>query len=143
MTKLKTFLVVAGLISAFTTIGAHAQTHVPGSNHPNYPKPSEHLACDSPIGHLRRTSAAEIAAIHPDQRVVLMPVCESESLIVTDDYGDLFVRGNVDRLRLPIARNPTLMSALSAKDYDHYDVVGLREGASESIILYVRQRHIR
>jgi hypothetical protein len=50
------------------------------------------------------------------------------------------VNGNVNHLRVSIAHNATLMTALRAKGYDQHDVVSLRHGANNSIILYVHQR---
>ncbi|KKB11649.1 hypothetical protein VE25_11720 [Devosia geojensis] len=141
MSKLKTLVVVAGLMSALTTVAAQAQGW-PGSNYPN-PVSSSDDDCDAMLGHMRRVTAQRIASIQPGQRVALIPVCEMESETVSKDYSDLFRGGNVDGLRPQIARNATLMTALAAKGYDHYDVISLREGGNESIILYVHQRHMR
>jgi hypothetical protein len=141
MSTLKTLVVVAGLMSALTTVGVYAQANIPGSNNP--PVSSSDEDCDAMLGHMRRVTAQRIAAIQPGQRVALIPVCEMESETVAKDYGDLFRGGNVDGLRPQIARNSTLMNALAARDYDHYDVISLREGGNDSIILYVHQRHMR
>src|SRR5215217_5844168 len=73
-------------------------------------------------------------------RIALLPICEDMTVPGKNAYGALFVNGNVNHLRQPIAYNPTLMAALSAKGYDQNDVVSLRFGGNDSIILYVHQR---
>jgi len=142
MNKLKTLVVLAGLMSALTTVAAHAQ--IVGANYPNQPSSDSDDGCDAMLGHMRSVTAARIAAIHPGQPVVLIPVCENPSESFSrDDHGELFRSGNVDGLRPYLARNATLMAALAAKGYDHYDVVALRQGGNDSILLYVHQRHMR
>ncbi|MNT47890.1 hypothetical protein D3C72_1846400 [compost metagenome] len=89
---------------------------------------------------MARVTRASIEAIN-GQSVYLIPVCETGN--ASDDYGSLFTSGNVSTLRLPIAQNPTLMSALQAQGYDHQDVISLRVGGGNSIMLYVHQRNMR
>lgn len=91
------------------------------------------------MGHMRSVRQADINAIHGN-RVSLQAVCEDLTVLGKNAYGSLFVNGNVNHLRVPIARNATLMAALTAKGYDQNDVVSLRHGANDSIILYVHQR---
>ncbi|MCR6633941.1 hypothetical protein [Devosia sp.] len=91
---------------------------------------------------MRSVKQADIAAIH-GQDVVLLPVCEELAIYGRNGYGSLFVEGNVNHLRQPIAHSATLMAALTAKGYDQNDVVSLRQGGNDSIILYVYQRDTR
>jgi hypothetical protein len=141
MKKLTTMTVIAGLALVLTTAHGFAQSNIPGSN--NYPRErsggSQFSPCDT-MGFMRRVSRTDIDAIHNGQKIALIAVCEDLTVPMRNSYGDLFVTGNVDALRAPIARNTALMSALRAKDYDQHDVVNLRYGAGNSIILYVHQR---
>ena len=143
MNKFASLALVAGLAMALTTFGASAAA-VPGGPAPT-PTPSsgsQHDPCDT-MGHMRSVSAADIAAIGPAQKIVLMAVCEDGTIQTRNNYGALFVNGNVNTLRVPLARNQAIMSTLTARDYDQHDVVNLRFGANDSIILYVHQRDMR
>jgi hypothetical protein len=60
-----------------------------------------------------------------------------------DAYGSLFIDGNVNTLRQPIARNDTLMGALAQEELDEQDVISLRFGGNDSIVLYVYDRAMR
>ncbi|WDR06448.1 hypothetical protein PSQ90_02980 [Devosia rhodophyticola] len=100
-------------------------------------------SCADDMGHMRRVYQADIAGIESWQQVVLIPVCDDQTMASRTSYGSLFVEGNVGRLRMPIARNSTLMSALRDKDYDQYDVVSLGFGANDAVLLYVHQRDMR
>lgn len=135
-------LIIAGLALALTTLPSAAQfsrAKVPGANYP--PSASSHDCADE-MGFMRRVSRADIDAIR-NRSVMLIPVCEDRAVAGKNAYGALFVNGNVDRLRQPIARNATLMQALRAKGYDQHDVVSLRFGGHNSIVLYVYQRDMR
>ena len=144
MNKFTTLAVVVGLVSAFTTMSSSAAiilNHVPKT--PNVP--SEHnepTNCADEMGHMRSVSPADISAIR-NQHVALVAVCEDLSVAGKNNYGPLFINGNAELLRLPIAHNGTLMSALQSKDYDQNDVVSVRFGGNDSIILYVYQRDMR
>jgi hypothetical protein len=140
MFKRTTLILLAGLATVLTTLPSQAQfarANVPGG--PNHPvgKSAEH--CSDQMGHMRRVNRADIQAIH-NQPVYLIPICEDLRVFAKNNYGALFVNGNVERLRVPIARNATLMAALRARGYDQHDVVSLRFGGNDSIILYVHQR---
>lgn len=141
MLKTTTFAIIAGLITLTSVAPSFAQTAVPGSN---YPKPSAGSSydCSAAMGHMRSVKQADIEIID-NQPVVLLPVCEELALYGREGYGSLFVDGNVNHLRQPIAHNGTLMAALTAKGYDQNDVVSLRHGGNDSIILYVYQRDMR
>lgn len=145
MTKFRTMAAIAGLVTALTTMGAHAQfivTHVPNYP-PKTPSVSANEHCSDLMGFMRSIRTDEIAAIGHHQPIALIPVCEELSIVARNNYGSLFIDGNAEKLRMPIARNDALMSALLGKDYDQHDVVSVRFGGNDSVILYVHQRYMR
>lgn len=137
MNKLTTLTIIAGLATALTTLAPAAAvvTHVPRK----VPQHDESFDCAEQMGHMRSVSTADIAGIQ-GQHVTLIAVCEDLSVAGKNNYGPLFVNGNAERLRLPIARNAALMGALLSRSYDQNDVVSVRFGGGNSIILYVYQR---
>lgn len=140
---LKTIALAAlvGLATIATTLPSTAQVNVPGGpNRPAHAQSEED--CYYQLNYMPRVTRAHIDAIH-NRPVYLIPVCEDGLIGRNDDYGWLFTTGNVGTLRLPIARNATLMSALAAEGYDHQDVISLRFGGDDSIVLYVHQRTLR
>lgn len=143
MLKLTTLAVLAGLATAAATLPSQAQ-FIAGKPNNNYPgtSTSTDSDCAYPPNYLPRVTRSRIESIH-GQPVYLIPVCEDGLIGRNDDYGWLFRKGNVDTLRLPIARSSTLMAALTAEGYDHQDVISLRFGGDDSIVLYVHQRNLR
>lgn len=144
MIKLTALALLAGLATAATVVPSSAQffaAAVPGGPS-NYPVSSQSDDCRDEMSHVRRISAADIQSIH-DRSVWLYPVCEKAYLLPRDDYGTLFLDGNANTLRQPIARNQTLMTALRAKGYDQHDVISVVFAAGNSILLYVHQREMR
>lgn len=139
MLKTTTFAILAGLITLTSIAPSFGQVAVPGSNYPRQEPGTSAYDCAAAMGHMRSVKKADIDAIRGN-RVALLPVCEDLTVAGKNVYGQLFVNGNVDRLRTPIARNATLMAALTAKGYDQHDVVSLRFGGNGAIILYVHQR---
>ncbi|MEO8684767.1 MAG: hypothetical protein ABI414_08005 [Devosia sp.] len=139
MNKLTTITIIAGLASVLSTMVCSAAIVAPRAPRA---APHEHQAqCSTDLGHMRSVSRADILAIGGGQRIVLVPVCEEEGVHSRhEEYGTLFRDGNVNTLRQPIARNPALIAALGSKDYDEQDVISLRYGGNDSIILYVHQR---
>ncbi len=140
MIKFTTLALLAGLATVSSVGPSAAQflaANIPGG--PNNPSPSVEHNCPDEMGFMRRVSASEITAIR-DRSIWLQPVCEDLTVWGKNNYGTLFLNGNVNVLRQPIARNPKLMSALRAKGYDQHDVVSLRFGGGNSVILYVHQR---
>ena len=139
MNKLTTITVIAGLASVLSTMVCSAAIVAP-----RQPRvaPHEHQAeCSTDMGHMRSVTRGDILSIGGGQRIVLIPVCEEEGVRSRhEEYGTLFRDGNVNTLRQPIARNPALIAALESKDYDEQDVISLRFGGNDSIILYVHQR---
>ena len=111
----------------------------PGANNPT---PIVEDDCAYQLNYMPRVTRAHIDSIQ-GRPVYLIPVCEDGLLGRNDDYGWLFTMGNVGTLRLPIARNAALMTALTAEGYDHQDVISLRFGGDDSIVLYVHQRNLR
>jgi hypothetical protein len=144
MLKTTVLAVLVGLATAATTLPSAAQflaAKVPGG--PNYPASADDdEECAYQLNYMPRVTRAHIESIG-NQHVYLIPVCEDGLIGRNDDYGWLFTSGNVGTLRLPIARNQTLMGALVAEGYDHQDVVSLRFGSDDSIVLYVHQRSLR
>jgi hypothetical protein len=142
MLKITTLAVLAGLVTLTSTLPSAAQFSFKAGGPAPQPGTEVGQDCTALMGHMRSVERADIQAIDGN-RVALIPVCEELSVPVKDAYGPLFVNGNVNHLRVPIARNTTLMSALLAKGYDQFDVVSLRQGANHSIILYVHQRDMK
>lgn len=142
MNKTLALLVCAGVVSLAATLPSAAQ-RAPWNNNQN-PRmiSTQQHNCADEMGHMRSVRQADIAAIN-GQRVSLIAVCEDLSVAGKNAYGALFVNGNVNHLRTPIARNGTLMSALTARGYDEQDVVSLRFGGGGSVVLYVYQRDAR
>ena len=142
MLKTTTLAIFAGLVTLASVVPSFAQfTHVPGNQ--RYPQGSgTEYDCAAAMGHMRGVKQTDILAINGNRagRVALLPVCEDLTVPGKNAYGALFVNGNVNHLRQPIAHNSTLMAALLAKGYDQNDVVSLRFGGNDSVILYVHQR---
>ena len=137
MKKFAIITVLAGLTVAFTTIASSAAIvrPRPGTDaHEN-----SQADCGLQLGHMRSVGRADIDAID-GQGVMIIHVCDGRSIVPDDSYGSLFIDGNVNTLRMPIARNYTLMSALDEEGLDQNDVVSLRFGANDSIVLYVYDR---
>lgn len=135
---------LVGLATIATILPSNAQflaAHVPGGNN-NPPAASNESECAYPLHYLPRVTRALINTIK-SQPVYLVPVCEDGLIGRNDDYGWLFVEGNVETLRLPIARNHALMAALGHEGYDEQDVISLRFGGDDTITLYVHQRNLR
>lgn|SRR5690606_3014827 len=143
MLKTTVLAALVGLATIATALPAHAQAvaGIPGG--PNRPAPAQSEEdCAYQLNYMPRVTRAHIESI-VDQPVYLIPVCEDGVLGRGYDYGWLFTSGNVGTLRLPIARNATLMSALAAQGYDHQDVISLRFGGDDSVVLFVHQRDLR
>lgn len=139
MTKMTTLALIAGLVTVATILPSSAQIAVPGG--PNNPPPAlgSSYDCTNEVGHVRPVTVSEINEIH-DRKVWLYPICEEMSVLPNDNYGTLFLDGNANTLRRPIARNETLMTALSTKGYDQHDVISVVFAAGNSVLVYVHQR---
>lgn len=136
MIKTTVLAALVGILSATAVLPSNAAVLLPKPT----PKGSSSEECGYQLDYMARVTRETIEAIN-GQAVYLIPVCETGN--AGDDYGSLFNSGNVGTLRLPIARNATLMSALQAQGYDHQDVISLRVGGGNSIMLYVHQRNMR
>lgn len=139
MNKLTAIVAIAGLATAFTTIASSAAvvTHVPRT--PNYSSEATDPDCTALMGYMRTPKSTEILGLS-SAHVAVISVCEDMTVAGRNNYGPLFVNGNAELLRQPIARTPALIEALRAKQYDQNDVVSVRFGGNDSIILYVHQR---
>lgn len=143
MLKTTVLAVLVGLATAATVLPSNAAfiaAKVPGG--PNHPSADNDEECAYQLNYMPRVTRAHIESIG-HQHVYLIPVCEDGLIGRNDDYGWLFTAGNVGTLRLPIAGNNTLMSALEAEGYDQQDVISLRFGGDDSVVLYVHQRSLR
>ena len=136
MFKLTSIALLAVLATTLPSAAVNIQNHAKPA-----PISSSDDECSYQLNYLPRVTRTFIQAID-NKSVYLVPVCEDGSHD-RDDYGWLFVSGNVDTLRQPIAHNANLMSALKAEGYDQHDVVSLRQGGDGSIALYVHQRNMR
>lgn len=136
MIKTTVLAALVGILSATAVLPSNAAVLLPKPA----PKASSSENCGYQLDYMARVTRATIESIN-GQSVYLIPVCETGN--ASDDYGSLFTSGNVSTLRLPIARNATLMGALQAQGYDHQDVISLRVGGGNSIMLYVHQRNMR
>ncbi|MEQ8600847.1 MAG: hypothetical protein RLP98_13075 [Devosia sp.] len=139
MLKLTALALLAGLATASVALPSYAQANIPGT--PNNPSSGPDHSCEDEMGHMRSVNAFDIQGIQ-GQKIFLYPICEDPTVPGKNNYGTLFINGNVNLLRTPIARNATLMNALTAKGYDHNDVVSLRFAGGNSIYLYVHQRDL-
>jgi hypothetical protein len=139
MNKLTAIVAIAGLATAFTTIASSAAilNNVPGK--PNYSSESSDPDCTALMGFMRTPKSTEITGLI-SPHVAVISVCEDLTVAGRNNYGPLFVNGNAELLRQPIARTPALIEALRAKQYDQHDVVSVRFGGNDSVILYVHQR---
>lgn len=140
MNKLTAIVAIAGLATAFTTIASSAAilNNVPGKQTHSSSEATD-PDCTALMGYMRTPRSAEILGlINP--HVAVISVCEDLTVPGRNNYGPLFVDGNAELLRLPIARTPALIEALRAKQYDQHDVVSVRFGGNDSVILYVHQR---
>jgi hypothetical protein len=141
MFKTTVLTLLVGLVTATTIVPSNALFIAANPNKKPVPSvSSSEEECSYQLNYMPRVTRAHIESIQ-NTHVYLIPVCEDG--FGRDDYGWLFTSGNVGTLRLPIAHNPTLMSALTAEGYDHQDVVSLRVGGDGSIALYVHQRDLR
>ena len=139
MNKFVTITVIAGLASVLATMAGSAAQVAPGRN-PNVHVSEPEEFCTEGLGHMRSVSAADIQAISFNQPIVLVPLCEDTVQSRREVVGTLYLDGNVNAVRVPMARNRALMSVLQNANYDEQDVVSLRFGGNNSIILYVHQR---
>lgn len=141
MLKFTALAILAGLTVASGTAPAFAQFNIKAVvAKPNASADDDE--CAYQLNYMPRVTRDHITAIS-GQPVYLVPVCEDGLIGRNDDYGWLFTAGNVGTLRLPIARNGALMSALLADGYDEQDVISLRFGGGDSVTLYVHQRTLR
>ena len=142
MNKRVTITIIAGLASVLATMAGSAAQVAPGTNYPVHVSEPEEF-CTEGLGHMRNVTSSDIQAISFNQAIVLVPLCEDGLRARREVVGTLFLDGNVNTVRQPIARNRALISALASQDYDEQDVVALRFGGNDSIILYVHQRDMR
>ena len=99
------------------------------------PPPDEliELGCDPGLGALRTLYRDDIEAIDESYSFSIWPVCVG--------HPDPSVRlaGNVGGLHGVIGQNDAFAAALEAEGYDADDVVAIRFGANNSVIVYVHR----
>lgn len=141
MYKLTKVAVIVGLVTALTSVASQAAVWTHNIQQPNS-SVSNDPDCTAVLGYMRTPNQAEIMGLS-NVHVAIIPVCEDLTVPGRNNYGALFVNGNAELLRRPIAGNGLLINALRAKDYDQNDVVSVRFGGNDSIIFYVHQRDMR
>lgn len=93
------------------------------------------LECDPGLGSLRTLRRDQIEAIDESYSFSIWPVC------VGHPDPSLRLAGNVGGLHATIGQNEALSAALGEEGYDADDVVGIRFGANNSVIVYVHSAY--
>lgn len=92
--------------------------------------------CDDAMGHLRRVTAAQIRALPRSQNISIQPICEGDP---SQNIAVLRADGNVGSLQSTIGAHPAIALALADAHYIDRDVVGIRFGGGNTLILYVHK----
>lgn len=127
------------LIAAATVVAALAATSASAQRCPPSQCPtsgSDTYDCSDAMGHLRRVLAEEIRELPLDQRVWIQPICEGDP---NQNMAILRVDGNASSLQSVIGEHPAFAEALAAKHYIERDVIGVRFGGGNTVILYVHK----
>jgi hypothetical protein len=93
------------------------------------------LGCDPGLGHLQTIRLDEIEAIDDSYSISIWVVCPGHP----DPVSPL--AGNVGGLHDAIAQNDALSAALADEGLDAEDVVAIRFGSGNSLIIYVLGSH--
>jgi len=89
------------------------------------------LGCDPGLGQLQAIRLDEIEAIDDGYSISIWVVCPGHP----DPVSPL--AGNVGGLHYAIAQNDALSAALADEGFDAADVVAIRFGSGNSLIIYV------
>jgi hypothetical protein len=93
-------------------------------------------ACGEKLGNLRRVTVAQVRRIDDNDKVHLVPICDTVHRSLTQVETTYLARGNVQGLILPISQNDTLMAALDDGGYRARNVLGIVR-SQDMVILYV------
>ena len=87
--------------------------------------------CTIEMGNLRLIRPAQIEAAGAYDGIFIQPVCES------DEAGAIRNAGNAGGLRPLLATKLDVVEALAAEDYVADEVIGVRFGGGDTLVLYV------
>jgi hypothetical protein len=87
--------------------------------------------CTIEMGHLRLIRPAQIEAVGAYDGIFVQPVCEN------DEAGAIRNAGNAGGLRPTLATKADVVEALAELDYVADEVVGVRFGGGNTLVLYV------
>lgn len=122
-------LVIAVVIASAALLGVN-----PAQAQPQ-PEERVELECDPGLGSLRTLRRDQIEAIDESYSFSIWPVC------VGHPDPSLRLAGNVGGLHATIGQNEALSAALGEEGYNADDVVGIRFGANNSVIVYVHSAY--
>ena len=108
------------------------------------PNPSisqlDYQTCSDKLGQLKVVTRDEVAAIGPERRVHLSPLCaDPVGRTLTETETRYLDRGNIQGLLTVIAENPVLADTLAQGGYKANDVLGILVG-SNAAVLYVHKQ---
>jgi len=95
--------------------------------------------CGDKLGNLRRVTVGQVRRIDENDKVHLVPLCDTVNRSLTEQQRNYLARGNVQGLILTISHNDTLMAELENNGYEANDVIGIAL-APNAAILYVSRR---
>jgi hypothetical protein len=126
MTRLSFAVLAAAIIVTTTAADAAVMRKAP-------PAAGSSYDCADEMGDLRYIRPAIFAETQFGKAVV-KPVCED------GEDGNPYADGNAAGLHTLIARKPMLVEALGDAKYIPSEVVGVRFGGGQSVILYVHHQ---
>jgi hypothetical protein len=86
---------------------------------------SDIQACGQKLGNLRRVTVSQVRRIDDNDKVHLVPICDTVHRSLTEEEMSFLARGNVQGLIKPIGDNDTLEAALDDGGYRAGDVIGI------------------
>ena len=95
--------------------------------------------CGDKLGNLRRVTIGQVRRIDENDKVHIVPLCDTVNRSLTEQQWNYLARGNVQGLIPAIDDNDTLMAELEDRGYEANDVLGIAL-APDAAILYV-SRH--
>lgn len=117
------------LLISMTILSAALMTIAPAQSRPLHEEP-EIIDCDPGLGHLQTLRLDDIEAIDDGFSISVWAVCTGST-----DRSPL--AGNVGGLHSAIAQNDALVAALAKAGFRPGDVVAIRFGSGNSVIVYV------
>jgi hypothetical protein len=121
------------LLLSMTIVSAALLMIAPAQARPRYVEPEVVVdqECDPSLGQLRTIRVDEIQAIDDSYSISIWVVCPDHP-----DPGAPLA-GNVGGLHNVIAQNDALFAALAEAGFDPEEVVAIRFGRGNSLIIYV------